>query len=355
MNNSKSISAVGMASVLISTVLALTPDSAMAQAGAVQQVETSRQRRQMEKMADNVSEAPAPELYPDEAADVGPQYVVVYQPRKTWFEAIGDVQYFYTDNVFLADGSGRESADVMVGTIQLAFAPTPYKLADGDFAPRVGYRHQWYLFGLMSDKRSDVFNFETLTTELDAKLDVFNFNTQTAFADARWSRGNWTAGVGIDLTRMMDSASYDEFYQESVPRWGLLWSRPVCESASIALGYEGDYRFTDTEIVVGTADEGFNDRTDHSLVLGLTQNLCRHALLQPYYRFQYTYFTEEAQAGDRRSDYLNSFGLALYCFFTDYASVRAFVSYDIMESSDSVVADYEKIDVGGGLTLNVRF
>jgi hypothetical protein len=336
--------------------LALTPARAMAQAGAIQQVDSAQQRRQLDQSAAATSEV-APELYPDEASDVGPQYVVVYKPRKTYFDAMADVQYFYTDNVFLGDSSGKTSADVMVGTVQLALAPTPYELAGGELAPRVGYRHQWYLFGLLSEKRQDVFNFETFTTEANASLDVFDFNAQTVFTDAQWSHGHWTAGAGFDFTRLMDSSSYNQFYREYVPRWGLRWLYPLTASATASIAYEGNYRITDTKVVFGPGADDSNDRTDHSITATYTQNLCPHALIQPYYRFRYTRFTDfvATPATESRNDYLNSVGLAFYCFFTDYINLRAFVSYDVLNSSDQSVPDYKRFDAGGGVNLNIRF
>ena len=74
-------------------------------------------------------------------------------------------------------------------------------------------------------------------------------------------------------------------------------------------------------------------------------------MVQPFYRFKYTHFT----SGRDRDDYLNSFGVAVHCFFTPQVSLRAFVSYDIKDSSNSATPDYDKLDTGGGVNLTVRF
>ena len=120
------LAVLGVAAV---TALAQTP-------GAVNQVESVEQRQRFDQSArqqfDNGDSVPA--LYPGEESDVGPQTVVVARPRKTLFEAVADEQYFYTDNVFLQN-SRKLATTVLVSTIQLALAPSPYEIGGGQFAP----------------------------------------------------------------------------------------------------------------------------------------------------------------------------------------------------------------------------
>jgi predicted porin len=56
-----------------------------------------------------------------------------------------------------------------------------------------------------------------------------------------------------------------------------------------------------------------------------------------------------------RNDLYNTVGLAVVYNFNEWASVRAFVSYENRNSSDDSVADYNKLDAGGGLTFMARF
>src|ERR1043165_7231612 len=129
--------------------------------GAVRQTESVDQRRQLEDGAKKYSSGEsAPELYPGETTDVGPQTILQMKRRKTYFEGVADVQYFRTDNMFLAHDH-KDSADALVSTVQIALAPTAYDLGGGAFAPRIGYRHQWFNFGLISNKRIQAFDFET--------------------------------------------------------------------------------------------------------------------------------------------------------------------------------------------------
>ena len=128
--------------------------------GVIQQVDNVQQRDQVQQAAAHmvVSNA-APELYPGETADVGPQSVMQYQ-RQPFFEASMDGQYFYCDNVFLAN-SGRQSSDILVSTLNLAFTPPPFAFAGGTVSPRVGYQHQWFSYGLTGDQMDTVFDFKT--------------------------------------------------------------------------------------------------------------------------------------------------------------------------------------------------
>ncbi len=308
--------------------------------GAVDQIDSANQRRMAEQSArmNAAEETPAPELFPGESSDVGPQSVLRPKARKTWFEVLADVQYFYTDNMFLTEHNKQE-AGVLASTAQFALAPSAYPLASGQFSPRIGYRHQWFDFGLDGAK----LNNSTV------RLNQFDFNAQTLFTDAQWSYGNWILGAGFDFTRLMSTADYDEFYKEYVPRWTAQRLFPLCEQTVLSVGYEGDYRFSNGEDVF---DTDFNDRTDHGCFVLLTQTLCRHAIIQPYYRFKYTHFTADVD----RQDYLHSFGVALYCFFTPQISLRAFAGYDHRDS-DGVSAgqNYRKLDAGGGVNLTVRF
>jgi hypothetical protein len=310
-------------------------------AGAAQQVESVQQRRQLDQSATQLQEGDAaPDLYPGETSDTGPQSVLRIKPRKTWFEAQADVQYFYTDNMLLSDGFKQE-ADVLVSTVELALAPSAYPLAGGQFTPRIGYRHQWFDYGLWCA----TLDFTNL------KLREFDFNAQAPFADLRWSRDNWIFEVGFDYQRLMTTESYEQFYQEYVPRWGVQRLIPLCEASVLALGYAGDYRFTDEDVPFSVSSD-LNDRTDHSLFANLTVTVCKHAVVQPYYRFKYTHFTHELAD---RDDYLHSFGIAVHCFLTRNISVRGFVGYDLLESSNDLVPEYRKLDTGGGVNFNIRF
>ena len=308
--------------------------------GAIDQVDSVQKRRALERPAEMTFKDgdSAPELYPGEASDVGPQSVLRIKPRRKWFDAQADVQYFWTDNMFLTRNN-KQDADVLVSTAQFALAPTPFEYCDGTFAPRVGYRHQWYDFGLFGNKLDGT----------PLKLNAFDFNAQTLFADIRRTDEHWVLEAGFDYTRLMQTANYEDFYHEAVPRWAVYYVARPCEKSVFSIGYEGDYRFSRAEVSILGVNEHLNDRTDHGLVANYTFAVNKHAVVQPYYRFKYTHFTKVNQ-----EDYLNSFGLAIYAIVCSNFDVRAFVGYELRRSSVGA-AEYNKLDAGGGLMATIRF
>jgi hypothetical protein len=324
---------------IATTILALLSlHQACAQApAAIGQVDAVQQRRQLAESA-APSEIAAPELFPGETSDVGPQSVLRFKPRKKYFEAQADVQYFYTDNMLLTENN-KESVDVLVSTAEVALAPDAYPLFHGLFSPRLGYHAQWFDFGL-----ADGGNLGSTTF----KLNDFDFNSQTAFTDAQWRYGDWIVEAGFDFRRLLTTSDYDQFYREYVPRWALRYIFDFQAAGAFALAYEGDYRITDSPSLLSS---DLLDRTDHSLLALYTVPFFNHAVLQPYYRVKYTHFTGE----EERDDIIQSVGLAAYYFFTPNISLRAFIDYETLDSSEDVISEYDRFDVGGGLNLTLRF
>lgn len=329
--------------LLLAAGLTLT-SSLFAQVGdAIGQVDNSQQRRALERSATATLQPgeTAAEAYEGEQSDVGPQTVIRYPARHTWVQASADVIYYRTDNMFLLDDF-RQEADVLVSTIEAVITPPSVTLAGGDLAARAGYRHQWYNYGLLGG-------------EVDGsptRLDTFDFNAGTAFADVAWQRGGWTHGIGFDYTRLTGTESGDEFYGEYVARWHVDYSLPLCPKSSLTFSYNGDYRWSDPSGAYLLAGRDNLDRTDHALTALLNFQLCRHALLQPYYRFKYTRFTSQPD----RDDYLHTVGLGVYCPINKVFGVRFFAAWENRSVSGNTLAqDYEKFDIGGGLNVTFRF
>ncbi len=338
----KKIIFTGAAIVLTTAAGAQTPN-------ASQQVDSVQQRRQLEQAAQMmIATNGVPELYAGESSDVGPQSVLQIKPRRTWFTAYADAQYFYSDNIFLANNR-KTGGDVLVSTVQAALAPSAFEVGDGLLSPRVGYRQQWFSYGLATSKTVLAYDFNSNKFK-QAELDEFDFNAMTIFTDIVWSRANWTATLGGDFCQLMDSSAYNEFYKEYVPRWALRRDFSPNAGTMLSIGYEGDYRLTDTPNTPPKTGNNFNDRTDQSLVVIGSWQLCRYAILQPSYRLQYTHFTTTT-----RDDYLNSFGLALYCPVTSAITVRAYISYDNLNTDGFYAQNYDNLNIGGGLNLSIRF
>jgi len=312
--------------------------------GLVNQVDDSQARNQLSQSAQEGVDGSnsVPQLYEGESSDVGPQTVVRAKPRRTLFEAKADVQLFYTDNLFLSE-TFKQDTMVLLSTAQFALAPTPYAVGNGTLMPSLGYRHQWFDFGMNGGAIPHVLAYRDL-----------DFNAQTVFAGAVWQRDNWSFGGGLDATRLMQTSSYVQFYEELVPHWMARRALPINDCMAFAVSYEGDYRATHIRprfLEFGTEDA--SDRTDHSIVLTYTQMLCKHGVFQPFYRMKYTHFT--AYPEGPRNDYLNTLGAGLYWLVCPHFSVRTFVNYDILTTGNPRVEEYRKFDGGGGIDVTVRF
>lgn len=280
----------------------------------------------------------APELYPGENADVGPQRILRLKPRKTYFEVIAESQCFYTDNVYLSDDN-KVGGALFVNTIQAALAPESYALGPGRFAPMLGFRSQW-------------FNYAG-----QVNLSSLDFSAQTAFINGRYQAGNWQFYGAFDLTRLLDQPGYNEVYRECMPTLGFQRFFPVNDKLMFAAGPQFSYHFTDSQ-TNGQAGTAANNRFDAALNLSLTCLITPKLIAQPFYRFQYSRYpdySDGAQPANSRDDLVNTFGGSLAYFFNKNFAVRVFTVYEINHSSYSSAFSYHKFDAGGGLSLDVRF
>lgn len=293
------------------------------------------------------------ELYAGELQEAGPQYILKYDPRRSWLDAMADVQYYYTSNVFLTENpthNATEDTGLLVSTAQVALAPNPgFQAGEGILFPRLGFRHQWYNYGLDST---------------DNGLNNFDFDAQTVFADLRYVyKDSWVFKGGFDWQRLLGHESpgsgdndYAEFYKEYVPWLGAdKYFTLVDETLFFVAGYDIRYRFTDVDPIFGLSSFR-NDRLDQTANLGLIYAPVENLFLQPYYRLQYTHYTRDSNS--ERDDFLHTFGFSASYRLTDWARVRGFVSYDIRDSDQNIpggAPDYKVLNVGGGLTLNFAY
>ena len=312
--------------------------------GAIEQSEALRRRQDMEKRFKDATATggSAPELFAEETKDVGPQSILKMKQKKTYFEVVADSQFFYTSNMLLAEknpGVRLTDTSVFVNTAQFALAPTPYQIGPGLLAPRIGYRHQWFDYGLEKNSRG---------------LGSFDFDVSTVFVDLRYRLGeNWSVEAGFDWMRLLNHTptyfSYDEIYKEYAPRVGVFRQFSFSETKVLSVGYQGSFHFSETP---GNIPENQNNRLDNSLIAAYTHALTSQLVLQPYYRIQYTHYT--ASPFGTRNDLLQTIGLSIHYYPTTRSGVRLFAGYDLKESDQPIVADYRKLDAGRGLNFNLK-
>ena len=279
-----------------------------------------------------------PELFPGEIEDVGPQFLVARpeaaQPAHRWFDGFIDTQFFHTSNALLSE-KGNQDTGVMVITAQAAFNLPPMEVAGGILSPRVGYRHQWWLYSL--DNTSN-------------QLNNFDFALGSLFIGFRHSWDEkWVATASLDYNRYLSADNdWDEFYTELAPNWTLERNIPFGETAQLTIGYYGAYHFTYTD---PQPTSNINDRLDSAIGFTYTQELMPKLFIQPYYRLQWSHYTENSD----RNDMYNNLGVSLVYMFNEWASIRGFVNYENRNSTDDTVTDYHKWDSGGGVTFTAQF
>ncbi len=219
-----------------------------AQTPPIQQFqENERNRQQQESLLNNLTTSNAPELYPGENEDVGPQRILRVKPVVTHFEGMADTQYAYTDNNRL-DNHFRVSTAYAINTVQIAYAPTPYDLGPGKFAPRLGFRSQWYNY--------DLAGYDGGT---ESSLD---FDAQTFFASGQYLwHDNWEFDGELDFTRLLSQSKYKEFYSETMPTFAVQRLFHLKDNFLVALSAQEAYHFTRVPTFGGSFSD-VNDRLD---------------------------------------------------------------------------------------------
>ena len=308
--------------------------SAYAQPAAVQQLQNDQLLRQLQAPPSTFAASTnTPELYPGENIDVGPQHILRQTPRHLYFDVLFDSQVFTTDNANYAAGSSAVSSVVFVNTVQAALTPPVFELGDGKVATAVGIASQWYNYG---------------------NINSLDFNAETAFASAKYTIHNWQIGIGLNLTRLVNQVNYHETYREFLPNLGVQRVIPLNDRMFFAVGDLIDYHLTEVPGTFGTRID-INNRLDDIASVTFTWQPTRHLLIQPYYRFQYSYYEYDSLGNYSRNDYLQSFGVTAAYYFNANVSVRAFFNYNRRQSSDPITPDYLEMNGGPGITLDIKF
>jgi len=321
-------------------LLAVSSQAQPAPATSIQQMQNFQQNMEQQKPLLSLKAGTnAPETYPNENSDIGPQHILRLLPLRTLFEVDVDSQYLYTDNALLTQRPYTSGTE-LVSTIRAAFAPTPYKVGTGRLAPSIGYLSQWYDYGLGGHD-----------------LSVMDFNVQTAFAGAKYLFPNdWSVFGEFDYTRLSSQQLYKHFYSDYTPIVGVQRLIQVGTKGLISASLHADYHNSWT---VNTPNNS-QDRADGIFALAFGWQFTPHFMVQPSYRFQYTYYRyatspDTIHHASGRNDYLNSFGITAAYYFTPNFSLRVFANDDIKETDDSLAQKYHDYNLGMDLSYSIRF
>jgi hypothetical protein len=320
--------------------LGLSLVSLRAQPAAVEQMQNTQQAiKQQQPLLGIGTETNAPELYPGENMDVGPQRILKVTPSRTWFEVYLDSQAFFTGNPLLV-GAATNHAVIFVNTAQFAVVPVPpLQFGSGKLTPLVGVRSQWYNYNFKSPLNLD-------------------FDAQTAFIAAKYRLSEkWEVDGELDYTRLVTQHSYTQFYTEWVPNFTVQRLFPISDNMLGSISWQTAYHFTDVPAVSGSATPNdVNNRLDNILTFSLSYQPAPKFVIQPYYSVEYTYYSRDPYSvtSASRNDLVNSLGLSCAYYFTPKVALRTFISADF-RASDNSAANYENYNIGADVSLVVRF
>ncbi len=275
------------------------------------------QRRQYEAtpvqpLAPLAPQATLPQAEDDE---IGNQFLLKRRAAIPQFSISGDAQYFYNDNPRLQDSGSAAGDLVFVGSSTLAWNPTWIKGAN-----------------LSAFARQQFFRYNS-NSNLDFDSLAGGITMGTAVRD--W----FNISYGFTGTRLESRSTDAVFYKEG--DGSLVFSRAEKFGQRFALpyGYTFDYYL---------ADPGNYTRATHGLFAGLNCAITPKLLAQVFYRLQY----EDYQTVSR-SDQAHIISATMVYYITDWASVRAFMSWSTNHSTQNF--SYDVLNSGAGLSLVWRF
>lgn len=308
-----------------------------AQSAAIQQLQNNQLNRQLQQPAPNLAFGTnAPELYPGEDMDVGPQRILRANPPPTYFDVLFDSQFFYSDNANYARSAYALGSTIFVNTAQGAVTSPVFKLGPGSAAVAAGISSQWYNYG-------------------NPELHDLDFNASTIFASGKYTIGNWLIAPGVNFTRLFNQANYDTTYSEVLPNLGVQRVIPLNDRMFFSVGDLVQYHFTDVPADLLPNRSDINNRFDNIASVTFTWQATRRFVIQPYYRFQYSYYIYDTLGNYGRNDYLQSVGITAAYYFNSKFSARIFYNFNNRLSSDELAPPYTEMNGGLGLTLNLQF
>lgn len=288
--------------------------------------------------------APAPtvpELFAGELDDVGPQYLLREKPRTRAWELWTDFEITGTSNATLVENDPASS------TITSAQAGATWHGASrewrgGQLDWEVGAKAQAYRYGLITGVKEQV-NF--------LEINRNDFDLLGVHLRASWRRDRWLTAATLRGMSLRSKAADHIFYEEVALEWQLFRHWSPTPRRTLAVGLEGAARLSRTDSF-GLLPEGWNDRVEQGLVVAFDQTLGTRWHLQPALRVLASRYTHS----DRdRTDWHESARLSLTYALTPHAELRLSAGYDQRDSSEELIADFRKWDLGLAAAAHWRF
>jgi hypothetical protein len=339
--------------------------------GIQQQTDRIKSAQQMKPPGAGDGDA-APETYPGESADMGPQMLLKKKKQPPLFEASTDTSILWTNNARFANWADRGDQTAIFNEFaSFALAPQAVEIGPGKLSLRTGYSHVFSVYDLNNRKRS-------------GGLNDLNFQVSTFFAGARYNFAeNWNASFRVDYTRILGRRSVTignpekwrnqrlfgpmSYWPESVvnisPSWSLERGIALGEKVGLSLGYSGAYHFTEMDSPMSPPADRRNrgnllDRLETAFSANLSWAVSETISVNPGLRVAHGLFTRTqsvSDRGERRRTVTASPSLILLWAPKPFLSTRLGVSADFFRSNDPDQPSYNKVDLSTGVSLNFKF
>jgi hypothetical protein len=277
----------------------------------------------------------APELFAGELNDLGPQFLLqpgaAAAPR---YEAWTDFELTGTSNVTLAP-SHPTASTLLSAQGGITWRGLAQARWGGRFNVEAGLRGQAYRYGFLSNANHPVDFIE---------IDRNNFDLAGAHTQGVWRRGNWLATAGLRGATLRSRSTGRQFYREAVGDAQLVRQWGWRQSTFVAAGVDGARRWTRTDSF-GLLPASWNDRAELAAFVTLEQRLGAHWRLQPSARVQGARYTH---ADRRRTDRHLFARLTLARDLGSHAELRLSLGHEQRESTEVLITDYRKWDLGLG-------
>ena len=314
--------------------------------------------------AQKPEEEVAPETYPGESEDLGPQVLLKQKKKRDpLFEFSSDTMFMWTSNALTAglNDPNKARTSIVSETFSLALAPKAWDVGSGKLSLRTGYRHTLWIYDIKEANSTG--------------LNLNNFQASTVFSNLRYVFAeNWAASFGLDYTRVLNSVfsgqnwkiknfwedHWGESYTDINPNWSLERTISIGEKAGLSLTYSGGFHFSKSTGLKSPIGSGMRDldKLDNALSVGLAYLPSQQWMLQPNIRLLHCYFTRNMTANDpsqnRRTTSLAP-GLSVMWMPKPAVSIRLSAAADFFRSNDIDQPSYNKHDFSVGVTANLRF
>ena len=282
-----------------------------------------------------------PELFAGELDDVGPQYLLLARPSTRPFNLWTDFEITGTSNATLVESNPTAS------TITSAQAGVGWFSArrprwGGQWGWEAGIKGQVYRYGYLTGVKQLV-NF--------LEIDRNNFDLVGVHLRADWRREHWAAGLTLRGSTLRSTATKRVFYEEAALEWQLFRQWPLTPRRTLAVGLEGACRLSATDSF-GLLPGGWNDRAEQGVLVVLDQALGAKWRFQPALRLLGSRYIN---SGRSRTDWHESGRISLIRALAPFAELRLSVGYDRRDSSEALIADFQKWDLALGASAQWRF